>query len=513
MAEFSLSLTDGNTDELAKLNKTLNWLLNNLDHTNIKRLYTEYCSIQSENGETVLDGPLLTMKTALSSTIRLKIGYDPSTSEFLFALYNEAGDLTIGLDSSGDAYFTRKVRLNELTSIDVANPYILFFGDDLDGPAIDATLSMMQGQGTSIRFKWDKDNYFLIEENYAAIYFLGSTPETRLNFRPDGMYLGSIKLAGILAGVGTASVVIDPSCTADGDYAFACGNGTDAEGYAAFTSGLNTTAYYVSHAEGYGTIAQDCSHTEGLTTKAFYGKVFKIESFDNVNKILTVDDVLAGDVTDLIGSTISIRLASSYILDIPVTGANATTNTITLDTALNITTSWLYAIYDSEDADVRSGNHAEGEDTLATNASSHAEGCRTLAGGYTAHVEGYDNIAYGYASHAQNQNNIANGESSHVEGDGNIAGGVCSHAGGTNTTASGDYSNSDGYGTEASGWGATAKGDTTVASGDCAQSSGWGTIAQGYNQLQDTNWYRLRIAGTGQAKIHYLQKNLRIKRR
>ena len=34
-----------------------------------------------------------------------------------------------------------------------------------------------------------------------------------------------------------------------------------------------------------------------------------------------------------------------------------------------------------------------------------------------------------------------------------------------------------------------------------------------YNQLQNTNWYRLRIAGTGQATIHYLQKNIRIKRR
>jgi len=34
-----------------------------------------------------------------------------------------------------------------------------------------------------------------------------------------------------------------------------------------------------------------------------------------------------------------------------------------------------------------------------------------------------------------------------------------------------------------------------------------------YNQLQNTDWYRLRLAGTGQATIHYLQKNIRIKRR
>jgi hypothetical protein len=32
-------------------------------------------------------------------------------------------------------------------------------------------------------------------------------------------------------------------------------------------------------------------------------------------------------------------------------------------------------------------------------------------------------------------------------------------------------------------------------------------------QINDVNWYRLRFAGTGQATIHYLQKNMRIKTR
>jgi len=33
------------------------------------------------------------------------------------------------------------------------------------------------------------------------------------------------------------------------------------------------------------------------------------------------------------------------------------------------------------------------------------------------------------------------------------------------------------------------------------------------SDLQDVNWYRLRLAGTGQTKVHYLQKNFRVKPR
>ena len=99
MAEFNFSLTDGNPDELAKLNKTLNWLMANLDHDNVTRLYTEYCSIQSENGETVIDGPLLKM-TGGTTTIRLKMGKEGN--DFIFALYNNLGVQTVGLNSSGN---------------------------------------------------------------------------------------------------------------------------------------------------------------------------------------------------------------------------------------------------------------------------------------------------------------------------------------------------------------------------------------------------------------------------
>ena len=112
MAEFNFSLTDGNPDELAKLNKTLNWLMNNLDHDNITRIYTEYCDIQSENGETVIDGPLLKM-TAGTTTLRLKMGKEGS--DFVFKLFNVAGAETIGLDSSGNGTFSGAITGSEIT--------------------------------------------------------------------------------------------------------------------------------------------------------------------------------------------------------------------------------------------------------------------------------------------------------------------------------------------------------------------------------------------------------------
>ena len=112
MAEFNFSLTDGNPDELAKLNKTLNWLMNNLDHDNITRIYTEYCDIQSENGETVIDGPLIKM-TAGTTTTRLKMGKEGSA--FTFALYNNAGVQTVGIDSSGNGKFTGEITGSVIT--------------------------------------------------------------------------------------------------------------------------------------------------------------------------------------------------------------------------------------------------------------------------------------------------------------------------------------------------------------------------------------------------------------
>lgn len=114
MAEFGFTIKDGSPDEIAKLNKTLNWLMNNLDHDNITRIYTEYCNIQSELGETVIDGPLIKM-TAGTTTLRLKMGKEGA--DFVFKLYNVAGAETISLNSTGNIIASNMTAVN-ITALD-----------------------------------------------------------------------------------------------------------------------------------------------------------------------------------------------------------------------------------------------------------------------------------------------------------------------------------------------------------------------------------------------------------
>lgn len=104
---FSPNMTQKQiADNLIDLNRTLTYLMSHLDSANVKRLFTEYTDVRSKNGETVIDGPTLVMKAANSTTIRLKMGWVPTSSQFTFELYNSTGVKTVGIDSSGDATFT-----------------------------------------------------------------------------------------------------------------------------------------------------------------------------------------------------------------------------------------------------------------------------------------------------------------------------------------------------------------------------------------------------------------------
>lgn len=95
-------------DEIARMRKDLAFLLENLDHLNVKRLYTEYCDIRSAAGETIIDGPTLLMYDKQATPVlRLQMGYDPVTTDFVFNMYNNTGALRIGLDATtGDYIFT-----------------------------------------------------------------------------------------------------------------------------------------------------------------------------------------------------------------------------------------------------------------------------------------------------------------------------------------------------------------------------------------------------------------------
>jgi hypothetical protein len=96
-------------DGILRLQKDLNHMFYHLDDKNVRRLYTEYCEIKSEKGETEIDGPLLIMKgdpgTTNSTTIRVKMGWDKASSEFVFNLYGQDGTPSVELDSTGDAVF------------------------------------------------------------------------------------------------------------------------------------------------------------------------------------------------------------------------------------------------------------------------------------------------------------------------------------------------------------------------------------------------------------------------
>ncbi len=135
-------------DELIKLKRTLEYFGQNLNHRNVKTLFTEYCQIQSEDGETVIDGPLILMYSATdSTTLRLEMGYD--SSEFVFNLYNLAGVQTVHMDSSGNAAFTGTITASQITGSTITGGNIA--GSTISGAQITAsTLTASQITASTI---------------------------------------------------------------------------------------------------------------------------------------------------------------------------------------------------------------------------------------------------------------------------------------------------------------------------------------------------------------------------
>ncbi|MEN6313261.1 MAG: hypothetical protein ABFD25_03315 [Clostridiaceae bacterium] len=81
----------------------LGHLLSFLDSDNVKKLNTNKTSIRSNNGETEIDGPLLIMKDKQETpVIRLKMGYDIDSLDFVYQLMNAVGDVTVNIDSGGN---------------------------------------------------------------------------------------------------------------------------------------------------------------------------------------------------------------------------------------------------------------------------------------------------------------------------------------------------------------------------------------------------------------------------
>jgi hypothetical protein len=109
MADLSNQFYSFDEDGILRLQKDLNYMFYHLDEKNVRRLYTEYCEIKSKEGETEIDGPLIVMRgdpgTTNSTTIRIKMGWDKASSEFVFNIYGQDGTPSVELDSTGDAVF------------------------------------------------------------------------------------------------------------------------------------------------------------------------------------------------------------------------------------------------------------------------------------------------------------------------------------------------------------------------------------------------------------------------
>ena len=142
LPDFSADMKpEEQTDQLIKLNRGLTYLFNHLDHANVKRLYTEYCDIRSKAGETVIDGPTLEMKAAGSTTIRLRMGWRPASTAFVFQLYNSTGVQTVGIDSSGDGTFTGTITGGIIRTASSGNARIEMSGGDFKGLTAAGALS------------------------------------------------------------------------------------------------------------------------------------------------------------------------------------------------------------------------------------------------------------------------------------------------------------------------------------------------------------------------------------
>ena len=107
-------------DGLIRLQKDLNHILNNLNDQNIKSLKTEYVDISSKGGETIIDGSLIEMydwdiaTSQATTTLRLRMGYNKTSSNFEFSLWNSVSTSpTISLDSLGNAVFSGSVNTSD----------------------------------------------------------------------------------------------------------------------------------------------------------------------------------------------------------------------------------------------------------------------------------------------------------------------------------------------------------------------------------------------------------------
>ena len=177
----------------------------------MKRLYTEYCDIQSAAGETIINGPTLDMfDKQATPQLRLEMGYKPSASDFVFNLYNKAGTQTVGIDSSGNVTFTGTITGGIIQTAIQGTNRIVITGNTLSTYVYSSGAEKLQGiaWGQGIGSEWGDVNFY--DNGVATMQFQNATVG-------EGWSIIPLNGAALGLGTGTLSVL----CGGAWDFSFA----------------------------------------------------------------------------------------------------------------------------------------------------------------------------------------------------------------------------------------------------------------------------------------------------
>lgn len=103
MPTYTFTLPEDPQDALVALNNRLSWMFAKLDSKNVKRLDTNETVVKSADGTTYLNGSQIEMRD-VSDVMRLLAGLDKSTGKFIFTLSTPDGSPGFYVDDNGQIH-------------------------------------------------------------------------------------------------------------------------------------------------------------------------------------------------------------------------------------------------------------------------------------------------------------------------------------------------------------------------------------------------------------------------
>lgn len=161
-------------DAIIHMQRQLEYYLSYIDSDNVIGIDTNITKVKSGNGETEILGSLLVMKDG-NGKVRLKQGYNPTTGQFEFTLYNVDETETIIIDSNGDAVIVGDITggtininngtftVDQSGIVSINNGSILITRTDNKARvkinAYDG-IKLQKGDGTGLDASWTDQVYF-----------------------------------------------------------------------------------------------------------------------------------------------------------------------------------------------------------------------------------------------------------------------------------------------------------------------------------------------------------------